>query len=236
MFNFFKKKNNFYEIDGVRINRSQKRVKTISLQVKNGIATINCPLFISDNYLRTLIKKKKAWIKKKITKNKLTKNKGLIIKDGANFPIFGSNFRIKTIQSNRESINIKSNIINLSYKSENRIKNLFIYWLKKKANSYLSQRTEIISRKVKIDYKAIYVKSYRARWGCCNYKSEIFLNWKLILLPKHIIDYVIIHELSHVIVPNHSKLFWTLVEKNDASFRVKKSWLKEKGHEIIKFN
>lgn len=236
MFNFFKRKDNFYEIDGVRINRSQKRLKTISLQVKNGIAVINCPLFVSDNYLRTLINKKKAWIEIKITKNKITKNKEIVFKDGSYFPVFGNNFKIKMIHSNCEIIKIKRNTINVLYESENRIKILFVCWLKEKANSYLSQRTEIISKKLKIDYKAIYVKSYKARWGCCNNKSEIFLNWKLILLPKHIIDYVIIHELSHVIVPNHSKLFWTLVEKNDASFRVKKSWLKEKGHEIIKFN
>ena len=47
---------------------------------------------------------------------------------------------------------------------------------------------------------------------------------------------MIIHELSHIIEPNHSRSFWALVEKNDASFRAKKSWLKEKGQEIIDFN
>ena len=63
--------------------------------------------------------------------------------------------------------------------------------LKNQSKEYLKNRVSILSKRIKIDPQAVFVKTYRARWGCCTSKSEIFLNWKLILLPKRIIDYVI---------------------------------------------
>ena len=94
----------------------------------------------------------------------------------------------------------------------------------------------ILSKKKKIDAKSVFVKTYRARWGRCSHKSEIFLNWKLFLLPKRIIDYVIAHELAHILVPNHSKKFWSTVEQIDPNYREKKDWLKVHGYAYIQFN
>ena len=72
-------------------------------------------------------------------------------------------------------------------------------------------------------------------WGSCNSRSEISLNWKLVMLPKKVIDYVIVHELCHIIEPNHSNSFWSLVKKYDKEYIVNKDWLKKNGIEIIKF-
>ena len=65
---------------------------------------------------------------------------------------------------------------------------------------------------------------------------KFILNWKLILLPKRIVDYVIIHELAHILVPNHSKRFWLVLGQLDPNYVEKKDWLKENGNNYIRFN
>ena len=79
------------------------------------------------------------------------------------------------------------------------------------------------------------IRSYRARWGSCNEKGDISLNWKLIMLPESVIDYVLIHELVHVLRHDHSKLFWNLVEKKCPNYKEEKKWLKENGGSLIGF-
>ena len=112
-------------------------------------------------------------------------------------------------------------------------KRLVIQWLKAYADKYLIERVSTLSKKVDINFTSVNVKAYKARWGSCTYKGEISLNWKLIMLPDRVIDYVIIHELSHVIVPNHSKLFWNLVEKKCPNYVENKKWLIKNGSSLI---
>ena len=103
------------------------------------------------------------------------------------------------------------------------------------AKKYLVNRVQLVSSKIRINFKSLNLKGYRAMWGSCNSRSEICLNWKLVMLPKKVIDYVIVHELCHIIEPNHSKSFWSLVKKYDSKYIENKNWLKKNGAEIIKF-
>ena len=113
-------------------------------------------------------------------------------------------------------------------------KNL-VEWLKSEAKKYLVNRVQFVSSKIRINFKSLNLKGYRAMWGSCNSRSEICLNWKLVMLPKKVIDYVIVHELCHIVEPNHSKSFWSLVKQYDSEYIENKNWLKKNGIEVIKF-
>ena len=113
-------------------------------------------------------------------------------------------------------------------------KNL-VEWLKSEEKKYLVNRVQFVSAKIRINFKSLNLKGYRAMWGSCNSRSEIYLNWKLVMLPKKIIDYVIVHELCHIVEPNHSKSFWSLVKQYDSEYIENKNWLKKNGIEVIKF-
>ena len=107
--------------------------------------------------------------------------------------------------------------------------------MRKESEIYLRQRIKTISSKVGIKFKSLKIKSYTGRWGSCDSFGVICLNWKLIMLPIDVIDYVIIHELAHIIVPNHSKNFWNLVREKDSQYLKRKNWLKENGAPLIRF-
>jgi hypothetical protein len=77
-----------------------------------------------------------------------------------------------------------------------------------------------------VEPKKIAVRTQKRLWGCCDYHTQtIHLNWQIILSPIRVIDYVVVHELCHLTVPNHSKRFWKKVEKIIPDFKRHKQWL-----------
>ena len=82
----------------------------------------------------------------------------------------------------------------------------------------------------------IIIKDQKSRWGSCNSKKEVRLNWRLILMPYDVMDYIIIHELCHLKHMNHSKDFWNLVESYNNNYKKSEKWLKENGINIMRIN
>ena len=94
-------------IDNVKIIRSTKRLKTISLQIKNGVPIIYCPSYIKDSYLRSIIKKKQLWIKKKINVEK--NREKILVKNKSFFPFLGRKFTLLTLISEENKVFLKNN-------------------------------------------------------------------------------------------------------------------------------
>ena len=78
-------------------------------------------------------------------------------------------------------------------------------------------------------YNTIRIGDQRSRWGSCSSNGTLSFNWRLILAPPEILDYVVIHELCHLTHMNHSKAFWELVESVDPDYKEHERWLRENG-------
>ncbi|MDP4219224.1 MAG: SprT family zinc-dependent metalloprotease [Bacteroidota bacterium] len=102
-------------------------------------------------------------------------------------------------------------------------------WYRKAAKEYLFTRIEILSAIHGYRYNRVSIRDAKTRWGSCSIKKNISLNWRLMKAPPHIIDYVILHELVHTVVFNHSKLFWTRVAECCPEYSDAKKWLKRFG-------
>jgi predicted metal-dependent hydrolase len=79
----------------------------------------------------------------------------------------------------------------------------------------------------------IAVRDQRSRWGSCSARGAIMLNWRLIQMPPEVADYVMLHELVHLVQPNHSRRFWRAVEGVCADWRVAERWLRQHGRELL---
>ena len=88
------------------------------------------------------------------------------------------------------------------------------------------RRVEVFSVKLNVHPSSVYLSNAKSRWGSCNSKREIRLNWRLIQAPPHIINYVICHELAHLKEMNHSNRFWEEVEKVLPEYRSSEKELK----------
>lgn len=114
------------------------------------------------------------------------------------------------------------------------IKTKLIQWYRKQAEELLGGRIFHYSRVMGITPKKIAVRSQKRIWGNCDFRTQtIHLNWQIILSPLKVIDYVIVHEMCHLIVPDHSKRFWRKVEKFMPDFDESRKWLKTNSLDMI---
>ena len=229
----FKKK--IQKIQDVKIIKTSRRSKSISLKIRNGELEISCPYNTSEIFLKNLIERKKEWINKNIDRSRKNHKKIDQISNG--FITFkGLVLQLIYKKSNFERITVEDNELKIFYSEKSKSRQLIIEWLKLQANNFLRARLSFLSKRISIEFNSLTIKSYTARWGSCNIKGDIFLNWKLIMLPESVIDYVLIHELAHINVPNHSSEFWELVKKKNPNYLKHKRWLRDNGSSFILFS
>ena len=86
-----------------------------------------------------------------------------------------------------------------------------------------------------VGYTRITVRDQRSRWGSCSSKGVLSFNWRLVLAPHDVLDYVVVHEVCHLVEHNHSDAFWRLVERRRPGYREPKRWLDDHGWEILAY-
>jgi len=100
-------------------------------------------------------------------------------------------------------------------------------WYRTEATKLINERADKLRSQMGISYQRIVIRGQKTRWGSCSHKKNLSFNWKLIMAPEPVIDYVIIHELTHLKEMNHSKRFWELVAQYRPRWREYKKWLKQ---------
>lgn len=103
------------------------------------------------------------------------------------------------------------------------------HWLRRTARRVILERIEVLNEQLKLPYNRVSIKDQKTRWGSCSRKRNLNFNWRLVMAPLPVIDYVVVHELLHLVELNHSKRFWSLVEGVCPNYRALRVWLKENG-------
>ena len=222
----------------IQIERTNRK-RTIALEVKNNKLIIKTPRSVSKKTLVDLIRRKQQWIKKRAILNfeeQNLKNRGFI--DNDKFYFRGDEYRLSLILGRKEAVKIEGGLLVVSYvddKSIDRgtIKRLLEDWYLKESIEILKARTEELAQQMRVQPYGITVKNYKSKWGSCTANNKISYNWRIIMAPDPIIDYLIVHELSHIIEPNHSKNFWYQVGNYCKDFQKKRKWLRENGHKLV---
>lgn len=114
------------------------------------------------------------------------------------------------------------------------VRQLLESWYKQQAKMYFGNRLPLLADVVNRDVVHLSIRSSRTRWGACTSRNTISLNWRLILAPDWVSDYVIYHELAHLTHMNHSKRFWQLVEDYHPRYQEAEAWLKD-HHQLLEF-
>lgn len=106
-------------------------------------------------------------------------------------------------------------------------------YFSKKAKQVIPPKVEAYAKKLGVQYGRISIRTQRTRWGSCSGRGNLNFNCLLMMAPEEVLDYVIVHELCHLIEMNHSKRFWGLVETMMPDFQNQKAWLKQYGNLLI---
>ena len=91
------------------------------------------------------------------------------------------------------------------------------------------------AERIGVEYRRIRIAGQRTLWGSCSRRGTLSFNWRLVLAPPEVLDYVVVHELCHLRVHGHSRRFWSLVERHRPGYRDQRSWLREHGPELLAF-
>ncbi len=193
------------------IERSKR--KTLSLSVmKDGCVVIKAPINMRDETINRFVEEKQNWIKEKLFLVNRTKVKFDDVISYKKFMLYGNKYSL--ILSDVKAIETNNNFEIVMPKKVEREKILKTLknWYKKIAKQILSDRLAFIESRIKLKASLMKIGDSKGKWGSCNSKGAINFNWRVIMLPPEIIDYVIVHELCHLVEMNHSKNFWKLVE------------------------
>jgi len=192
----------------IRTNR-----RSLSLTIsKSGELIVRAPKKLSMEYIMNFIKEKEKWIdtkKKEITKNNFN-NKSIINYD--NFLFCGKSYK-KVEQDGIKKIELTNNAI-IFPKCDDKIKllNIAQNWYIGLSKDILKTRVEYFADLMQLNYNKIVIMDNKRRWGACMANSTLKFNYRLCMLPHKLIDYVIIHELAHLIEFNHSAKFYKVIE------------------------
>lgn len=120
----------------------------------------------------------------------------------------------------------------LSEDNQNHPKVIFNKWVREYARQIITKRTKELATLGNFKFNKITIREQSTRWGSCSSEKNLNFNWKLILAPPEILDYVIVHELSHTVEMNHSKSFWKVVEGVMPNYIVYRNWLRKNGDQL----
>jgi predicted metal-dependent hydrolase len=149
--------------------------------------------------------------------------------NGERFLYLGNHYNLKLVDNREILLDFKKEFL-LSKKYLSYAKNIFIIWYKRRAYEKISQRVEWYAKKNGFEYNKMNITNAQKRWGSCSHQGNLNFAWRLIMAPLPIIDSVVVHELVHLEVKNHSKAFWNKVEILDPDYKEHKDWLKNNGH------
>ena len=212
----------------------KKSKKTLSLKITESGLVVSAPFFMTERKINQLVSSKINWIKKKLELIEPQKNK-LIIENGASFNLLGEKINIALFQGKNKIEWSDTHNLNIFFKglpSQEKLKIFFVKWLKEVALDYFSQRAYEISKLNSVPVNSILLSNARTRWGTCNSKTEVRINWRLIQAGPFVTDYVICHEFAHLTHMNHSKNFWNLVGKLCPEYKLAENYLKNKGFSL----
>ena len=221
--------------DGSSINYEliKKNRRTISLKITPKGLVVNAPILMTNYRIDQLLQKKSKWIQKKLLLTSYHEEP-FEIQNGVKFNILDKEL-VVTLEVGVNNISIEGSRFFISFKNlsdHRKLKKFFLMWIKIYALKYFTERVNNLCKKNNLEVQATLISNAKTRWGTCNTRKEIRLNWRLIQSPKYVIDYVICHELSHLKFMNHSRDFWQQVQLLFPNYKKAEMYLKENGFKL----
>ena len=201
----------------IRTNRN-----SISLIIKNnGDFIVRAPMKSSEKSIFNFINEKANWIILKRKEQKANAVAPLTFNNMEKLNLLGKE-RTLTFEDVSKVKCYDYHIVLPKTNTKERL----IFFLKKFAKEYISSRVKILANLFGFDYNSISINSAKTCWGSCSGKNKLNFTYRLIMCPPDVVDYIVLHELCHTKVKNHSKQFWLLIEKYDPYYKTHEKWLK----------
>lgn len=225
------------------IIKKSAKAKHIRITVARNGVVATAPVFMSEKKVIVFVEQKKAWIAKKVDRfaGFTLDSKTREFADGEELTFQGEKFKLRVVESDKKntSAQIKGDCLTVHINREipldirpTEIQSRLVQLYKDLAREAVTERVEFFKQQLDVEYNQIRIKEQRSRWGSCSKKGNLNFNWKLVIAPPDVIDYVVVHEVCHLRHMNHLQDFWRCVETVLPDYRDSKNWLKENGWKL----
>ena len=221
----------------IAFNLIYRKRKTMSIEVEpTGEVTVIAPAFTSIDKIMERVKSRARWIVSKQYESKFiddTKiNREAI--SGDSYMYLGRNYSLDIVLDEKsDNILVKlfrgKFVVNTYTKDEKLIKKALENWYREKTLSKVKERIAYYKCYFNDDVKDVKVKEQKKRWASCTTKNELLFNWRCVMAPAFVLDYIVVHEMCHMEYKNHSKDFWNRVYSVMPDYDSRRLWLKNNG-------
>ncbi len=224
-----------------QIRRSARR-KSLSLCVyPDNRVIVAAPEKLSRKEIMSFVEKKSDWVRKRLTLNR-EKQEKLPVREfisGERLLYLGTEQTLEICERRNAAVSCERGRIIVSIRPEipagtraPLIRRQLITWYANMALKKIEERVTHYMRIIGVTPRAVRIKSLRSRWGSCSNRGIINFAWNIILAPEPVLDYLVVHELCHLVHLDHSAEYWMLVEKFLPEYRARKKWLRENGQSL----
>lgn len=223
-----------------KLIKSKRKTIAISFD-RDGNLIVKAPSWVSERKIDAFVAGKKDWIEsttiRLLRERKEKEDSRIKLENGDRIPFLGRQLVLTVIREERKYGRIKCVneriIMWVPYDADYEYKReLLEKWYRKQAAEVFQKKTCEYASVLHVSFDAVFIKDQKSRWGSCSGRGNLNFNFRLVMAPEEICDYVIIHEMCHLIHMNHSEDFWMLVESVCPKYKEYKRWLKVNGQKL----
>ncbi|BBJ23458.1 M48 family metallopeptidase [Candidatus Nitrotoga sp. AM1P] len=222
------------DLVGTQVTYTLKRTsrrRSIGLRIDNHGLTVNMPLRASEKWLHDVLQDKAHWVVKKLENWQAKKPISPQWRDGQSIFFIGEALTLRVVislfstppllQGAQLFVHVTDNA------NEALIEQAVTQWYQGEAKKLFNERVAHYTPLMDVAPRMVKLSSTRTQWGSCTTRGDVRLNWQLIKMPLRLMDYVVVHELAHLIEMNHSAAFWQVVEIACPDYAKRRSELKQ---------
>ncbi len=211
--------------------RFSPRRKSIGLLVTaEGKLVVAAPRGTPKAQLARAVAQHRDWIEQKATERQAAWGR---LKEGTVF-FLGRLYRLTTASNGKESVILKDGEIRVRPGGAGSLWPALRAWLGRRADAHIQDRVAHFAPQMRVKPGQVEMREWRRRWGECRpEEGHLRFNWRLIMLPPEIIDYVVVHELAHLLAPGHNPRFWGVVAASLPDYQARRRWLNQYGSPFL---
>ena len=206
-----------YEL--VRSNR-----KTLALTIDSEARlVVRAPMKLGEDVIRDFVRKKARWIgdKQRQVSDFGTKQSAFVLEDGENVLYFGKSYAV--LRSGVSEVTFEGSFIKVP---DDMTLEGFADWMRSQGETIIRERVDYYANLMGAKYTSVKMSEAKRRWGSCGSGNTLNFTWRLVMCPQSVIDYVVVHEISHIAYKDHSAKFWTRVATVMPNYREAQDWLR----------
>lgn len=213
--------------------------RTVGLKITEAGLVVHAPKRIFAFQLNQILQEKSAWILNKLQARAENQVDAIKWIDGEHLLFLGQDIALNIIDSQtNKALVFNANTLTLGTPTPGNhmlINRKVIQWYQKQASQDFGRRLTLLAAKLGVPIPPLTLSNAKSRWGSCNSRGEVRLNWRLLQAPPHIINYVICHELAHLKQMNHTIQFWMIVEALFPPYKAAEKELKLLSPQLLRF-